>query len=367
MKVLYLYSELLGYNMPIFERLVSHYGATVDVIHWSQKKLTPFVPSEHTNSKQIAFYDRSSFTSQQMVELALRLKPDIVYVTGWMDRGYFPVLQKLKSQGVPIVAGLDSQWTGSLRQQIGALLIRWLYKRLFYSYVWVPGPLQYEYAARIGFKKTEILSNLLSGNTELFSRAAAALIAEKRNHYPKTFLYVGRFAKQKGIDLLLAAYDIYKKNYNGTWGLTCIGNGPMQQDLEKAATSDQQINIEAFLPQAELVKRAQAAGAFILPSRYEPWGVVAHEFSAAGLPLIFSEYVGARQQFLIDGLNGYTFYKESAPDLAYKMHLLSSQTSEHLVQMGLTSTQLAQRTTPEITAASLMSVLTAKVQGAAQS
>jgi glycosyltransferase involved in cell wall biosynthesis len=367
MKVLYLYSELLGYNMPIFERLVSHYGATVDVIHWSRKKLTPFVPSEHTNSTQITFYDRSSFTSQQMVELALSLKPDLVYVTGWMDRGYFPVLKKLKAQGVPIVAGLDSQWTGSLRQQIGALLIRWLYKRLFYSYVWVPGPLQYEYAARIGFKKTEILSNLLSGNTKLFSQAAASLAAEKSHNYPKTFLYVGRFAKQKGIDLLLAAYDIYKKTYQGTWGLTCIGNGPMQPDLEAAAANDQQIHIVAFLPQPELVKRAQAAGAFVLPSRYEPWGVVAHEFSAAGLPLIFSEYVGARQQFLIDGLNGYTFYNESAQDLAYKMHLLSSKPNEQLLQMGLTSTQLAQRTTPEITAASLMSVLSAKLPGPAQS
>ena len=362
MKVLYLYSELLGYNIPIFERLVSYYGATVDVIHWSQKKLTPFVPSEHTNSKQITFYDRSSFTSQQMVELALRLKPDLVYVTGWMDRGYFPVLQKLKSQGVPVVAGLDSQWTGSLRQQIGALLIRWLYKRLFYSYVWVPGPLQYEYAARIGFKKNEILSNLLSGNTELFSEAAALLATEKYHNYPKKFLYVGRFAKQKGVDLLLAAYDIYKKTHHGTWGLMCIGNGPMQQDLDSAAADDKQITIETFLPQPELVKRAQAAGAFVLPSRYEPWGVVAHEFSAAGLPLIFSEYVGARQQFLIDGLNGYTFYNESPQDLAYKMHLLSSQAPEQLIEMGQISHQLAQRTTPEITAASLMAVLSAHLQ-----
>jgi glycosyltransferase involved in cell wall biosynthesis len=180
-------------------------------------------------------------------------------------------------------------------------------------------------------------------------------------------LYVGRFAKQKGIDLLLAAYDIYKKTYQGTWGLTCIGNGPMHQDLEAAAENDQQIHIEAFLPQPELVKRAQAAGAFVLPSRYEPWGVVAHEFSAAGLPLIFSEYVGARQQFLIDGLNGYTFYNESAQDLAFKMHLLSSKPNEQLVQMGQISNQLAQRTTPEITAASLMSVLSAKLQAPAQS
>ena len=141
----------------------------------------------------------------------------------------------------------------------------------------------------------------------------------------------------------------------------------MQQDLEAAAANDQQMCIETFLPQTELVRRAQAAGAFVLPSRYEPWGVVAHEFSAAGLPLIFSEYVGARQQFLIDGLNGYTFYNESAQDLAHKMHLLSSKPNEQLVQMGEISNQLARRITPEITAASLMSVLSAKLQAPTQS
>jgi hypothetical protein len=53
--------------------------------------------------------------------------------------------------------------------------------------------------------------------------------------------------------------------------------------------------------------------------------------------------------------------------LAYKMHLLSSQSNEQLLQMGLISNQLAQRTTPAITAASLMSVLSAKLQAPAQS
>jgi hypothetical protein len=49
------------------------------------------------------------------------------------------------------------------------------------------------------------------------------------------------------------------------------------------------------------------------------------------------------------------------------MHLLSSKPNEQLVQMGQISNQLAQRTTPEITAASLMSVLSAKLQAPAQS
>jgi glycosyltransferase involved in cell wall biosynthesis len=362
MKILYLYTELLGYNLPIFERLVNEYGATVDVIHWSQNKLTPFLPSEHTDSAKITFHDRSIFTPKEIVDFVTQLSPDLVYVTGWMDRGYFPALRKLKSMGVTIVAGLDSQWTGSMRQQIGAMLIRGLYKKLFYNYVWVPGPLQYEYARRIGFKKTEIICNLLSGNSDLFSQAACALDYDKLANYPQNFLYVGRFAETKGIDILIKAYDIYKEKYNGTWKLNCVGNGPMLDELMSAVKRHDDLSVEPFLSQTDLVNRAKNAGAFILPSRYEPWGVVAHEFSTAGLPLIFSERVGARPQFLIDQLNGYTFYDESPEDLAYQMYLMSSNNVEKLVQMGRLSVQLASQITPDITTASLMSTKAKKIR-----
>jgi glycosyltransferase involved in cell wall biosynthesis len=362
MKILYLYTELLGYNLPIFERLVNEYGATVDVIHWSQNKLTPFLPSEHTDSTKITFHDRSAFTPKEIVDFVTKLSPDLVYVTGWMDRGYFPALRKLKSMGIAIVAGLDSQWTGSVRQQIGAMLIRWIYKKLFYNYVWVPGPLQYEYARRIGFKKTEIICNLLSGNSDLFSQAATALNKEKLKNYPETFLYVGRFAQAKGIDILIKAFDIYKEKYKGSWNLNCVGNGPMLNDLIYATKRHHDLTIEPFMSQDELVDRAKKAGAFILPSRYEPWGVVAHEFSTAGLPLIFSERVGARPQFLIDQLNGYTFYNDSPEDLAYQMHLMSSNTVQKLVQMGCISAQLASQITPAITTASLISTKAKKIR-----
>jgi len=112
-----------------------------------------------------------------------------------------------------------------------------------------------------------------------------------------------------------------------------------------------------FQSQKELSQQAQRAGAFILPSRYEPWGVVVHEFACAGLPLILSEKVGARPQFLIDGANGYTFYQYSAEDLAYKMSLISTQSDEKLVSMGMLSARLAEHITPDIAAASLMSVV----------
>jgi glycosyltransferase involved in cell wall biosynthesis len=350
MKILYLYTEVMGYNLPIFARLVEEYGASVDVMHWNKNKLTPFVPTEDSGVK---FHDRSDFSTQDMIQFVTSLGPDLIYISGWQDKGYLPVAAYLKKKGVPVVMGLDSQWTGSLRQKIGAQIIKHWYKKRYFSYAWVPGPLQYEYASRVGFEKNEIICNLLSANSKVFQTAAAALHEKKRITYPKRFLYVGRFAYTKGIDLLVRAYEIYQKKYHGDWGLTCVGNGPMQDEF----LTNSKIVVKLFLTQAELADEAARAGAFVLPSREDPWGVVVHEFATAGLPLILSEHVGSSKQFLVDGLNGYVMFDDSAKDLALKMHLVASASSSKLIDMSNISHQLASSLTPQIAAASFMSVL----------
>lgn len=354
MNILYLYTEVMGYNLPIFEQLATEYGATVHVVRWTNNKLTPFVP---VVSERVHYYDRSSFTPTALLDFARDLKPSLVYISGWQDKGYLPVARLLKTQGTPVVTGLDSQWFGTPRQKIGALLIRYWFKKRYFSHAWVPGPLQHEYAARIGFLKTEIIGNLLSGNATLFSQAATTLSVEKRKHYPKQFLYVGRFAEAKGIDLLIRAHSLYQARYNGAWTLKCIGNGPMHAQLLQAQKNDSSISVEPFVEQSTLVARAAGAGAFILPSRYEPWGVVVHEFACAGLPLILSDQVGSKSQFLIEGYNGYSCGDDSVEQLALAMHRLSLLSDEKLLQMGQRSAQLASVLTPNIATASLMSLI----------
>lgn len=354
MNILYLYTEIMGYNLPIFEQLVHEHGASVHVVRWTSNTLTPFVPKAIDG---VQYYDRSSFSPQSLLEFSCDLKPVVAYISGWQDKGYLPVARSLKERGTPVVMGLDSQWFGTLRQKIGAKLIAHWYKRRYYSYAWVPGPMQYEYAARIGFSKNEIIGNLLSSNTALFSQAAASLTDSKRIHYPKQFLYVGRFAHAKGIDILIEAYARYKSDYRGDWALKCIGNGPMKAELEKAQERDRSISIESFADQTTLVEQAVQSGAFILPSRYEPWGVVAHEFACAGLPLILSDQVGSKSQFLIANYNGYGFSDHSVDQLAQAMHRLSSQSHGQLIQMGQRSAQLAAVLSPKIVSASLMSVI----------
>jgi glycosyltransferase involved in cell wall biosynthesis len=351
MKVLYLYTEIMGYNIPIFEELAKRYGATVDVVHWDQNKNTPYVPS--TNLEGIRFHRRSAFTPQSLCEFVAALRPDLVYTSGWQDKGYRQALQKLKSLGTPVVMGLDSQWTGSLRQRVGARVLKHFFKERYFSYAWVPGPLQYECAARLGFAQTEIISHLLTANTQIFDSAGSALEQEKTTSYPKQFLYVGRLTESKGIDTLIAAFHRYKQRYAGTWGLTCIGNGPLDAQLKEQAG----IVVEPFADQANLALHARRAGAFVLPSRYEPWGVVVHEFASTGLPLLLSNKVGARQQFLIDGLNGYSFEAGSVEELAKKLDQLATRSDTELLAMGRASCRLASALSPEIAAASFVSVL----------
>lgn len=352
MRILYLYSEVMGYNISIFETLVHRYNATVDVVHWDQKKLTPFTPDI---TDQVRFHRRSEYTTKTLIALCRQINPDLVYISGWMDSGYLKAVADLKKHRIPIVAGFDTQWTGSVRQRLGALLMRLHYRAHYFDYASVPGPMQYAYACRLGFKPKQILYPLLSANTSLFCRAAESLDNEKIKHYPQRFLYVGRFVSSKGIDLLLDAYRIYKAQYAGRWGLTCIGNGPLLESLHQAQEACPEIEVMNFSSQADLVGYAEDAGAFILPSRLDPWGVVAHEFTAAGLPIIMSDSVGARAQFLIDGFNGYGFNVNSAQDLASKMNAIASLSTSDLVKMGKASAKLASSITTEIAAASFVS------------
>jgi glycosyltransferase involved in cell wall biosynthesis len=351
MKVLYLYTEVMGYNIPIFECLANSYGASVDVVHWDTNKKTPYAPE--SSAKNIRFYPRSNFTPQSLCDFATTLQPDLVYTSGWQDPGYRPALQKLKASGVPIVMGLDSQWNNTLRQQLGAKLIKHFYKRRYFSYAWVPGPLQFECAARLGFEHAEIIHNLLSGNNTVFGAAANALNLEKSQVYPKRFLYVGRLTESKGLDILIKAFQQYRALDPNPWGLTCIGNGPLEEQLRQ----QEGITVEPFTDQMTLSQQARQAGAFVLPSRYEPWGVVVHEFAMAGLPLLLSNQVGARQQFLVEGLNGYSFKGDAVDDVAEQLFKLASLPEARLLEMGRASHQLASALSPEIATASFVSVL----------
>ena len=348
MKILYLYSKIMPYQIPVIRELVSRYNAEVHVVYWDTKGNAPYVPPQMENT---FIYRRSELDDAQLKALVEKIAPQIIYVCGWQDMGYLRAIKEPRRNGVPIITGFDEIWRGTFRQRIGAWVFPY-YLMHNYTHAWVSGPRQYEFAKKLGFKDQRILYHLYSGDTELFDRAASFL-KEKAANYPKTFLFVGRMVPAKAIDTLAKGFEIYRKKYRGDWNLIGIGNGPLKQLL----VDQPGVETYDFLDQSRILELLKRVGAFVMPSRFDVSPLVVHEFASAGLPLILSECIGNRLLFLIEQFNGYRFKTDDAEDLAKTMHKLSSRSTTDLVEMGQNSIQLSAAHNARFVAASLMSVV----------
>ena len=164
---------------------------------------------------------------------------------------------------------------------------------------------------------------------------------------------MGNFKKIKGTDILIEAFKIYKNRYKGNWKLKCVGNGELKSDMENITN----LEFFSFSNEDELIKIASESSVFILPSRNDQWGVVVHEFTALGFPLLISENVGARCTFFIDNYNGLKFGNNSEEELAYKMHLFSKMDTIDIQKMSNNSISISSRISPHSSVANLISVL----------
>ncbi|MEO1384556.1 MAG: glycosyltransferase family 4 protein, partial [Bacteroidota bacterium] len=153
-------------------------------------------------------------------------------------------------------------------------------------------------------------------------------------------LYVGRLVPFKGIGEVTEAFIRLAEKYE--WSLQIVGAG------EIAVPSHPRIQVQGFVQPEVLPSLAREAGAFVLASHVEPWGVALHEFAAAGLPLLASEAVGAADAFVRDGYNGFVHKAQDAASMIHMMEKLFQLDDATLKIWGDRSHQLAQQITPAV-------------------
>jgi glycosyltransferase involved in cell wall biosynthesis len=337
----------MGYNIPVFKQYVENHNSEVHVIHWDHKKLTPYRAPKLFN---VTYYKRSEYSKKQLKKLAQNIKPDIVFVSGWQDIGYLSLAYNFRKDGIPVVVGFDDQWDGNIRQRV-ASFYPYLLNRYF-SHAWVAGPYSYEFARNLGFKKNQIIFNLYSADIDLFNKYYSNTINIRSNKYPHQFLYAGRFEHIKGIDLLINSWNNLKEKRKD-WKLCFIGNGSLEQSL----IQQKEIIVKNFLQPEQLISEVEKTGCFILPSRIEPFALVLHEFSAAGLPIICSDVCGAAPVFVTPKYNGYIFKANDLNSLESKMIKIINSSDEELIAMSVNSHKCSQKINPEMSAASFLSIL----------
>ena len=248
--------------------------------------------------------------------LSADFMPDIVHAHDWLVA--HPAVALAEFFDVPIVstmhateAGRHSGWiTGSTSRQVHALE-SW-FARESDSLIACSASMSDEITTLFGplVADVHIIRNGIDSTRWPFANRV-----QRRG--PGRLLYVGRLEYEKGIHDLIAALPRIRRTHPGTT-LTIAGDGTQLDWLVEQTRRHRVVKATTFVghfDHSRLLGALHDADAVVLPSHYEPFGIVALEAAAAGAPLVTSN-VGGLGEAVINGVTGISFAPRDIAGLA---------------------------------------------------
>jgi glycosyltransferase involved in cell wall biosynthesis len=345
-RILILYRELAGYFVECINHLCERYDVQADIVSYPVNADAPFAFSF---SSRISLHERNTLSNEQLVALANEGRYDLIFCGGWGDKGYLEAVRHKKGSSL---LGFDNQWNGSLKHRLAAFYAQRRLRPLF-DVAFVPGKKQAEFAQHMGFALKHIVQGAYACDVAKFRSIYATRDQRPIRNGKKKLIYAGRYAEEKFIGPLCKVFAELQKERSYNWELHCIGTGPLWEKRVEAAG----IFHHGFMQPAQLHAFMTDGDAFVLPSTFEPWGVVVHEFAAAGYPLLLSSSIGSAEKFLEVGKNGFLFRSGDAEDLRSRLRQLLSLDELELKTMNQESIELAQQITPDTWAQSIYSIM----------
>ena len=149
--------------------------------------------------------------------------------------------------------------------------------------------------------------------------------------------FAGRHIERKGChDLILALGEL--KHFENI-KLLITGDGPKKEDNIKLANKlglERNIFFLGYIPDIRWLY--SVIDCFVIPSHWEPFGIVALEAHATGVPVISSNVEGLNE-VVLDAKTGFLFEPKNQKDLAKKIELLyhNEDLRKEIIENGLKS------------------------------
>lgn len=330
MKVAYLWTNISGYMAACWRDLNSKDEIEVSVCAYCPSDTAPFSKDllDGVGSRLLDESERKSLQAwKQFVESA---DADVYVICGWGNPTFVAIASYIKKRGAQVVVVLDTPFQGRWYQY----LTRFRYKKLFKNtdlFV-VTGERSYQYALRLG-NNAPIRRGLYGVE---FNKLKSAYGRRVQLGWPRDFLFVGRYAEEKSLDVLIEAYENYRTKVTDPWTLTCCGTGPQVVLLDGVPG----VKNRGFCQPSELVDIMAESGAFVLASRFDPWPLVVVEACAAGLPIICSQACGSAVENVREYYNGIQVKTGSVQELT-EGFLAMHHRYEEMPSWGLRSQGMA--------------------------
>ncbi len=268
---------------------------------------------------------------------------DAVLICGYYFASAWIAVCAAKRFGVPIIFVSDSHSLQSWRArsewtlQIKRRLLRWIFSLSDGVVVSSSGGVEYLKslgypAKRISLAPTAVNNAWWLEQAEKADRRAVRAEWNIPADAPVT-LFCAKLQPWKAPADLLDAFvraripDSY---------LVFAGDGPERPWLERKAAElavGERVRFLGFVNQSQLPSVYCSADVFVLPSLFEPFGLVVNEAMLCGLPVVVSDRVGARFDLVRSGENGYVYPAGDIDKLAYILRELLPD-AEKRARMG---------------------------------
>ena len=263
--------------------------------------------------------------------LIRRERFDIVVCYGWRTASSWIAAAAAKSSEAALVFTTDahtlvprngSQWKVPAKRIMLPLILR------FADAVLGPSSRTLALLRSLGLSDGRIFLTPFAVNNDFFEATAGQGDRDwlRRDWAIPSFapaaLFVGKLVPWKRpLDLLEAVARV-----QGLY-LFLAGEGPLRPLLEARAEREDlrdRVRFLGFVNQRQLPKVYAAADFLVLPSDYEPFGVVVNEAFSCGLPAIVSEACGSAGDLVRDGETGYVVPVGAVDVLAERLRTLAA-------------------------------------------
>ena len=334
-----------GYWVACWRELIGRKGVFVRI--FSPHTKYPY-SSDFLNGIPITLLDANEMSDAKLIcDKVVAERPDVVVIGGWASKAFKSVAYDRRLSSAKKIVMIDSAWNGSARQVLQRFRMHSFVKRM--DAIIVAGERGRQYARWLGFEADRIFSSIYGYDADAF----APCMGNRVDPWPRRFCFVGRYAKVKGLDSLLAAYRLYRNEVGvDAWPLDCYGSGVMKDILQH----EDGVVDHGFLQPSDLPRALESEGIFVFPSLHEPWGVALAEAAGAGLPIICSDQVASGIDLVKSEFNGMVFPAGNEKRLAAALVRMHEKHVE-LRTMGERSRLLAEAFSPRLWCDRWMEVL----------
>jgi glycosyltransferase involved in cell wall biosynthesis len=292
---------------------------------------------------------------------------DAVWVSGYFYASAWIAIAAAKCFGVPLMFITDSHSLNSwvARSKWKVRIKRAIVRRIFSlgKILLALSSGGVEYLRDLGFSSERvILTPYVVDNSWWDEQAAKIDRGAIREAWgiptdASVALFCAKLQPWKGPFDLLEAFG--RASVSNSY-LVFAGDGPLRNELERKAAElgiAGRVRFLGFKNQSQLPSVYRASDLLVLPSHYEPFGLVVNEAMLCGCPVAVSDRVGARFDLVTNGENGFIFPVGNVDALAAILAEVLPD-SEKRARMGAAARQRMKTWSPHEFADSILKAVT---------